>query len=100
MKKYRHREDGFEITAEYSKAYNLSRYLIHGGYPATELAFYLTAKDFEGLFEPAPEYCCNWFRKCVQRGIFKRVGEFDHIWMWIDLGETFEECPFCKRKLE
>jgi len=97
-KKYRHREDRFLVVGatyhEPTGVYHVYDYLAFG-----QTNF--RAKDFEKLFEPIEEYCCDWLRMCVERGIIEKYRDDpdEHVWVWYELDESFTECPFCGAKL-
>jgi len=108
MKTYRHREDRHLVLAKkavfiWGSGYEISDYYAHRGGSCEEhgppTSVCLTSNDFEKLFEPIPEYCCEWFRKCVENKVFRKDTVQDHQWVWGELDEYFTRCPFCKTKL-
>lgn len=117
MKRYRHKRHDYIVEAE-ERSYDSGPgkfYRIEGYRPqllANPLAvpgpiktYYtiLGMDDFNELFEPVSEYCCNWFTKCVRRRIIRKstieVKSGQQEWVWDALDEWFTECPFCKTKL-
>jgi len=95
--RFRHRRKGYIVTVvAHPDSYEIRDYRVH---QAALSNIYLEVGDFEELFEHAPEYCCEWFRRCVENEVFRKDTVQDHQWVWDDLDEWFTECPFCKTKL-
>lgn len=104
MAKYKHRQDGHVVEATEqvdSQIYLVENYYEGLGNRWSKRA-YLIAEDFEALFEPIPDYCCDWFTKCVEGEVFRKSTasrRSGQVWAWDALDEYFDECPFCKTKL-
>lgn len=113
---YRHREDGYEVQAYPSNCSELECYTVlgygDGGKMYGRNAFIrLVVSDFEKLFEPIPEYCCDWFEKCVRMGVIVNYPHLkivsantptvleENLWRWNTVYEVLAECPFCETKL-
>jgi len=101
---YKHKEDGYEITANYCK--ETDRYTIHDYRRGDRdcSSFTLEAKDFEKLFEPIEEYCCPEFKDLVRKGfIYKDVWGrwtcmFGASWGAASQHKLVSYCPVCGKK--
>ena len=97
---YRHRGDRYEIEAEYCE--NAGYYIIHK-YRCGEdnySSITLRANDFVQLFERCPEYCCEPFKKMLNRDAFYQGCGGD--WFSRKEGGQTEmyTCPFCEKLLD
>jgi len=101
--RYQHRVERYVVTAEkelHNDCYIVYGYRCCGRPPKAEFSVAIAVNDFEKLFEPVPEYCCDWFRKCVRNRIIRKsTVSGQQEWVWDALDEWFTQCPFCKTKL-
>lgn len=99
MKRYKHRKDGHVVEAELHGSTQGPAYYYVKDYCESHDSF-IPIEDFEALFEPVVEYCCDWFRKCIRNRIIRKsTVSGQQEWVWDALDEWFTECPFCKTKL-
>jgi len=116
MKKYRHRVDGYEIEAE-PLSQHAQTCIRTYGYRQSDSAYVypysvlFRLKDFEALFEPIEEYCCDDFKWHVERGFFAKndAGKWAS-WLYCSnrrcpdglprVKSPIEHCQFCGKKLE
>jgi len=115
MKKYRHRASGREVSAgKASEWYGKQvMYTVYDYYRDGEgtASTRLTEGDFEALFEPIEEYCCDNFKWHVERGLFAKddAGKWAS-WLYCSnrrcpdglprVKSPIKYCQFCGKKLE